>query len=161
MASDKTWFTKTIASETLATKVSDLLDRDEISEEAAIELNKLFASARSGGGATTTVRNSDGETVGKRCSYLKRYFPISEFGTIGKDDEGNVKYGYQSKEGAKLARKAKSKYEEAIATADEMLEKTEDIQAWKAAKAEAKAAYEAPVESELGYATAEELLASL
>ena len=151
--SESKWFTKTIAREALAAMITEL--GDEISEQTAITLNGLFASKRKGGGATTTI-TIDGEIVGKKCSVLGRYLEISEFGTVGKNEDGSVKYSYQSKEGAKIARKKKSTLEEAINTADLELEETEDIQAWKSAKVEAKVEFDAEVVSELGVETVEE-----
>ena len=155
--SEAKWFTKTIAREALSAAISEL---EDISEASATILNELFASKRKGGGATTTV-TVEGEVIGKKCSYLQRYLPISEFGTLGKNEDETPKYAYQSKEGAKLARKAKSEFEEAIKNADLELEETEDISAWKEAKLEAKTAYEVEVESDEGFATADELIDSL
>ena len=157
----KTWFTKTIARDTLAKALKDMVEFEEIDQTAADKLNKLFASARSGGGVSTSVFDDDGVLIGKKCSVLGRYLPISEFGTVGKDDEGNIKYSYQSKAGAKIMRDKKSELAKALTQADEDLEETEDIAAWKQAKADAKTEYDAPVESTEGYETAEELKEAL
>ncbi len=160
MSTETKWFTKTIARTEVETLSAKLIDEGTIDQETADLFNALFASKRKGGGATTTVI-IDGEIVGKRCSYLQRYLPISEFGTMGTNDDGSVKYAYQSKEGAKLARAKKSAYDQAIAQADLTLEETEDISAWKSEKLEAKTAFEAEVVSELGFATEEEFIDSL
>ncbi len=154
------WFTKTIARNEITTLTETLIDNGDISPEIAKQFIDLFASKRKGGGATTTIK-VDGVIVGKKCSVLGRYLPIEDFGTVGKDEEGNVKYSYQSKEGAKLMRAKKSEFEEAINTADLELEETEDIQAWKTAKIEAKEIMDAPIESEEGFETEEDFVASL
>lgn len=156
MAQETKWFTKTIARDEITALANGLVEDGELSQETAAQFIALFASKRKGGGVSTTV-TVDGVIIGKKCSYLQRYLPISEFGTLGKDDKGEVKYAYQSKEGAKLARKAKAEFEEAIASADLALEETEDIAEWKQAKLDAKAEFEADVVSELGFETAEEL----
>ncbi len=160
MSQETKWFTKTIARTSVEELSATLIENGEISEEIAKQFNDLFASKRKGGGATTTVM-VDGEIVGKKCSVLGRYLPISEFGTVGKDDKGEVKYSYQSKEGGKVSRTKKSTFEEAINNADLELEETEDISAWKEAKAEAKAEFDSKVVSDLGFETSEELTASL
>lgn len=160
MAKEKNWFTKTIAREAVEELTKELVESGDISSEVGERFNKLFASSRRGGGSTTV--KVDGEIVGKKCSYLGRYLPISEFGTMGTEEDGvTVKYAYQSKEGAKLARASKSTFEKAIEEADLELEETEDIKAWKEAKAKAREVFESPVVSDLGYETEEELIASL
>ncbi len=154
------WFTKTIARTAVEALSITLIEEGEISQEVADQFNALFASKRKGGGATTTV-TVDGEVVGKKCSYLQRYLPISEFGTMGSNDDGTVKHAYQSKAGAKLARSAKTTYDQAVAQADLTLEEDENIGAWKAEKLAAKEVYEAEVVSDLGFETEEDFLASL
>ncbi len=154
------WFTKTIARDAITELTKALVSDGVIEQETADQFNALFASKRKGGGVTTTV-TIDGDIVGKRCSFLQRYLPIADFGTMGTNEDGSVKYAYQSKEGAKLARAKKTVYEQAIAQADLTLEEVEDITAWKAAKLEAKTAFEADVESELGFATEAEFIDSL
>lgn len=155
----KTWFTKTIAREAVEALSLELIEAGEIDQEIADKFNELFKGKKGAGGVTTI--KVDGVIVGKKCSYLQKYLPISEFGTIGTDDKGETKYAYQSKEGAKLSRAAKTAFDTAIKEADLALEETEDIKAWKQAKLDAKTALEAPVVSEDGYATADEFEASL
>ncbi len=132
---EKTWFTKTIARETVEEATKSLLAEDRIDVETQTLLNNLFAGRTVA--TNTMVKDADGIIVMKRCSYFEGYLPIEEFGTVGKDDEGNVKYSYQSKPGAACQRKAKSDLANAISEADEQLEVDEDVQEWKAAKSEA------------------------
>ncbi len=160
MSQETKWFTKTIARTAVEELSATLIENGTIDEEVAKQFNELFASKRKGGGATTTV-TVEGVVVGKKCSVLGRYLAINDFGTIGKDDKGEVKYSYQSKEGGKVSRAKKSAFEEAINNADLELEETEDISAWKSAKAEAKVEFDSEVVSDLGYETAEELINSL
>ena len=161
--SEKKWFTKTTARETVTEKVKELLASEDINEKAAEELNALFAGKQRTS-TSTLVKNDDGDIVGKRCSVFGVYMPISEFGTTGTNEDGTPKYAYQSKEGAKAVRDRKKAYEEALKAADNALEETEDVEAWKEAKALAKEEYEAPYvydgETEV-FDTAEDLLASL
>ena len=160
---EKTWFTKTIARDTLSALTATLLEEGELSQEVKNQLDGLFAGRQVA--TNTLVKNSEGETVLKRCSYFGGYLPVSEFGTVGKDDEGNAKLSYQSKAGSAAARKAKSTLEGLIADADAQLEVDEDVQAWKASKAEAvvqseiKAEYEGDVEMIATYEDACESIA--
>ncbi len=141
MAENKTWFTKTIARDTLSAKTAELLTNGDITSDIKDMLDTLFAGRTVA--ANTIVKNEDGEVVMKRCSYFEGYLPISEFGTVGKDEKtGDVKYAYQSKAGATAARKAKSELETAIKEADEQLEVDEDVSAWKATKSDAVTASE-------------------
>ena len=128
---EKTWFTKTIARETLSAALADM----DIEQEQKDLLNNLFAGRTVA--SNTLVRNEDGEVVMKRCSYFEGYLPIEDFGTVGKDDNGATKYSYQSKAGAAATRKAKTTLDNAIKDADEQLEVDEDVASWKSAKAEA------------------------
>jgi len=135
MATEKTWFTKTIARETLSAKTAELLTNGDITSDIKDALDTLFAGRVVA--SNTIVRDADGDVVMKRCSYFEGYLPIEDFGTVGKDDNDEVKYSYQSKAGASAARKSKSTLEAAIKEADEQLEVDEDVSAWKSAKAEA------------------------
>lgn len=137
---EKTWFTKTIARDTLSAKTAELLNDGEISQDVKDMLDGLFAGRTVA--SNTIVKNEDGEVVMKRCSYFEGYLPIEDFGTVGKDDNGATKYSYQSKAGAAATRKAKTTLENAIKDADEQLEVDEDVAAWKSAKAEAVTASE-------------------
>lgn len=133
---EKTWFTKTIARETLETATAKLLADEEISSETKTYLDNLFAGRTVA--TNTMVKDADGEIVMKRCSYFEAYLPIEEFGTVGKDEKtGDTKYGYQSKAGAAAARLSKATLAKAITEADEQLEVDEDVAAWKQAKADA------------------------
>jgi len=132
---EKTWFTKTIARETVEAKTAQLLNDGSIDVETKSILDGLFAGRTVA--SNTIVKDENGDVVMKRCSYFEGYLPIEDFGTVGKDDNGDVKYSYQSKAGATAARKAKSDLEKAIKEADEQLEVDEDVQAWKSSKAEA------------------------
>ncbi len=126
------------------------------------EILALFASAERSAGESTLVIDEDGNVVGRKCSYFGKYLPIDQFGTLGKDDEGNVKYSYQSKAAQKCIRERKKQVAEMVAQADAELEETEDLDAWKAAKSEI-AEFEAQKcecpEDVPCYDTAEELLA--
>jgi len=137
---EKTWFTKTIAREAVEEATKALLAENRIDVETQTLLNNLFAGCTVA--TNTMVKDSEGNIVMKRCSYFEGYLPIDEFGTVGKDDEGNVKYSYQSKLGAACQRKAKTELANAISEADEQLEVDEDVAAWKEAKAEAVKASE-------------------
>ena len=160
---EKTWFTKTIARETLIALTATLLDEEAITLEAKTQLDSLFAGRTVA--SNTLVKDEDGIVVLKRCSYFGGYLPVSEFGTVGKDEEGNPKLAYQSKAGAAAARKAKSALETAIGEADAQLEVDEDVQAWKSAKAEAvtasdtKSEYDGEVEMIMTYEDACESIA--
>ena len=159
MAENKTWFTKTIARETVEAETSKLLKAGEISEEVKSLLDGLFAGKTTV--SNTLVKNADGEVMFKRCSYFEGYLPISEFGTVGKNEDGTPKYSYQSKAGAAAARKAKSDLEQAIKDADAQLEVDEDVAAWKDAKAAAVKASDEKAEytgDEVLYATYEDLM---
>lgn len=137
MAQEKNWFTKTKARDAITELTATLLASEDISEEAKVQLDKLFAGKTVA--TNTLVRNVDGEVVMKRCSYFEGYLPISEFGTVGKDDKGEVKFSYQSKAGSAAVRATKTALQKALDEADENLEVDEDIKAWKTAKAEAVA----------------------
>ncbi len=141
---EKTWFTKTIARETIEAKTAILLNDGEISSEVKSMLDNLFAGRTVA--SNTIVRNEAGEVVMKRCSYFEGYLPIEEFGTVGKDKDGQPKFSYQSKAGSAAARATKSALEAAISEADEQLEVDEDVQAWKASKADAVKASEVKAE---------------
>jgi len=131
----KDWFTKTKAREALEEKLTSMVSNGLVSAEAAAELNKLFeGKSRNTETSTVTV---DGVIVAKRCSYFGVFMPIDEFGTVGKDEKGDQKYGYQSKLAASIVRARKTKAAEMLKAADEALEENEDIAAWKEAKAEA------------------------
>ena len=155
-------------------KVREMIfERFEGQETIALnEVLALFASAeRAGSGEQTTVLDDEGNVIGKRCSYFGVYLPISEFGTMGKDDEGNIKYSYQSKEAQKCIRDKKKEVEKMNAEAEEMLDaaKTEEEKAkalddWREAKSEiaeyADTKCKLPEHLE-GYETIEEFKASL
>ncbi len=160
---EKTWFTKTIARETLSALTATLLEEGEISQEIKSQLDGLFAGRQVS--TNTLVKDTDGNVVLKRCSYFGGYLPVSEFGTVGKDDDGVAKLSYQSKAGASAARKSKSTLEGLIAEADAQLEVDEDVQAWKSSKAQAvaeseiKAEYEGEIEMIATYEDACESIA--
>ena len=125
----------------------------------------LFASAERGStGESTLVLDDEGNVVGKKCSYFGLYLPISEFGTMGKDEDGNVKYAYQSKAAQKCLREKSKDVEDMKNKIDADLEENGDLDAWRAAKSEL-AEFEASkcdVPEELIYGeTADELLAHL
>ncbi len=156
----KTWFTKTIARGTVQDTALELFNKGEITSDVKAILDGLFEGKTTV--LNTMVRNSDGEIVFKRCSYFGVYMDINEFGTVGKDEQGNVKYSHQSKQGAAATRKAKSKLEKAINEADEQLEIDEDVSAWKEAKSAAVAASDEKVEFDgESFATFEEATAAL
>ena len=140
MSTEKTWFTKTLARDTLTAKTAELLNDGEISQEVKTMLDGLFAGKTVA--TNTMVRDEDGNIVMKRCSYFGVYLPIEAFGTVGKDDEGKSKYSYQSKEGAAASRATKTTLDKAIKEADEQLEVDEDVQSWKQSKADAVTASE-------------------
>ena len=126
-------FTKTMAREAIA----ELAGENKTVNVA--DLLELFASKGGIGnttGATTTIVE-DGEIVAKRCSYFGKYLDISEFGTVGKNEDGSPKYGYQSKPAQAVVRKVKSQVATMLADADTNLEEDGDVEAWKAVKAEA------------------------
>ena len=158
----KTWFTKTVAREALTAKTAELFEAGEITQEVKTTLDGLFAGKVVA--TNTIVRDDEGVAVLKRCSYFGIYLPVSEFGTVGKDEQGNSKLAYQSKLGAAAARHSKTELENALKEADVQLEETEDIKAWKEAKAEAvaqseiKAEYDGDAEN---YATYEDALESI
>ena len=137
---EKTWFTKTIARDTLSALTATLLEAGELSQEVKTQLDGLFAGRQVA--TNTLVKDEDGVVVLKRCSYFGGYLPVSEFGTVGKDEDGTPKLAYQSKAGAAAARKAKSELETSISEADAQLEVDEDVAKWKASKAEAVLASE-------------------
>ena len=85
----KTWFTKTVARETVVAKTADLLEAGEISADVKAILDGLFEGKVAV--SNTIVRDEDGVAVLKRCSYFGIYLPVSEFGTTGKDEQGNPK----------------------------------------------------------------------
>ncbi len=143
-STEKTWFTKTIARETVEAKTTQLMGEGEISQEVKTILDGLFAGKTVA--THTLITNEDGEVVMKRCSYFEGYLPIEEFGTVGKDKDGQPKFSYQSKAGSAAARATKSALEAAISEADEQLEVDEDVQAWKASKADAVKASEVKAE---------------
>jgi len=158
----KTWFTKTVARDALTALTSELLGDGEISKEVKERLDSLFAGKVAV--SNTMVRDDEGNVVMKRCSYYGVYLPIDEFGTVGKDEQGNPKYSYQSRAGAAAARKTKSELEAALVAANEQLEADEDIQAWKEAKADAIAKSEEKSEYDgdaVAYATYEDALESI
>ncbi len=110
-------------------------DADTIS---TTELMDLFASGTAGNstGESTIAIDEDGEIIGKRCSYFGVYMDISEFGTMGTDDEGNVKYGYQSKPAQKCIRLRKADADKMKDELDKNLDETGDLDAWREAKSE-------------------------
>ncbi len=137
MTKDKNWFTKTKAREAITALTTELLELEDITLDAKNKLDSLFAGRTAT--TNTLVLNDSGEVVMKRCSYFEGYLPISEFGTVGKDDKGAVKYSYMSKLGSKETRDTKTALQAALDSADKQLEVDEDIQAWKSAKATAVA----------------------
>ncbi len=141
---EKTWFTKTIAREAVEALTTTLMGNGTIDEATKAQFDTLFAGRTVA--TNTMVKDADGNIVMKRCSYFEGYLPIEEFGTVGKDDAGEVKYSYQSKLGAAAGRKTKSDLEKAIKEADEQLEVDEDVAAWKAAKSDAVKASEIKAE---------------
>jgi len=156
---EKTWFTKTIARETVEAKTAQLMVEGEISQEVKTILDGLFAGKTVA--THTLITNEDGDVVMKRCSYFEGYLPIDEFGTVGIDKDGKKKFSYQSKAGAAATRATKSTLEKAINEADEQLEVDEDVQAWKAAKSEAVTASEVKAEYDgdnTMYATYEDVI---
>ena len=103
---EKTWFTKTIARETVEAKTAQLMVEGEISQEVKTILDGLFAGKTVA--THTLITNEDGDVVMKRCSYFEGYLPIDEFGTVGIDKDGKKKFSYQSKAGAAATRATKS-----------------------------------------------------
>jgi len=158
----KTWFTKTVAREAVQELTAVLLAEDEISPEVKAKLDGLFEGKVVA--SNTLVKDDEGNVVFKRCSYFGIYLPVADFGTVGKDENGVPKLAYQSKLGAAAARHTKTELDNALKEADVQLEETEDIKAWKEAKAEAvaqseiKAEYEGDSEN---YATYEDALESI
>ena len=112
-------------------------------ENVTVELDDILAlfESKSGGptGEATTIKDADGNVVAKRCSYFEEFLPIEHFGTVGKDDDGNPKYAYQSKPAQAIVRATKKQVAEMLDKADAVLEETEDIEQWKELKAEAAA----------------------
>ncbi len=106
-------------------------------EVAINDVLALFASAERGTtGETTLVFNENGEVIGKKCSYFGVYMPISEFGTMGKEEDGTPKYAYQSKAAQKCLREKRKEIEEMKEKIDAELEETNDLDAWREAKSE-------------------------
>ena len=106
---------------------------ETISKAAVLE---LFASADRGATGETTLVFDGDEVVGKRCSYFGLYLPISEFGTMGKEEDGSVKYAYQSKPAQKLLREKKKEVDEMKEKIEAELDETGDLDAWREAKSE-------------------------
>lgn len=154
----KTWFTKTLAKETVEAKTSEMVANGSLSAEAKAVLDNLFSGKVRAIG-DSLVRNSAGQVVAKRCSYFDVFLPIGEFGTVGTNEDGTPKYSYQSKLAATKVREAKAELAKALEDANTNLEIDEDIQAWKDAKAaavaksEIKSAYDGEA---VAYPTAED-----
>jgi hypothetical protein len=136
---NKTWFTKTIARETLEATAADLLKNGSISIETANALNALFAGkSRVGGsnGSNILVKDENGNVVFKRCSYFGLYLPVADFGTVGTSENGEVKLSYQSKLAATKQREAKTALAHANYASDKRMEEEKiSIPEWKAEKA--------------------------
>ena len=90
-------FSKAKARELLLQAFGKDLDK-EVKLEDVI---KLFESNKT---QDKNIYDDEGNIIKRKCAALNVYFPISEFGTIGKDKNGNVKYNYYSKLGQKVKR---------------------------------------------------------
>ena len=147
-------------------KVREMIT-EKFGDQGTVEVNDvlaLFASADRAVGETTTVFDDEGNVIGKKCSYFGLYMPISEFGTMGKDEDGNIKYSYQSKEAQKCIRERKKEVEKMNAEAEAQLDETGDVDAWREAKSEIAEYAESKCELPEGieaYDTAEDLKAAL
>jgi len=89
-------FTKQKARELILQTFGKDLDK----EIKLADVIKLFETNK------TTDKNiyDEGNIIKRKCAALDVYFPISEFGTIGKDKDGKPKYNYYSKLGLKVKR---------------------------------------------------------
>ena len=74
----------------------------DLNREVKLEdVIKLFETNKS---TDKNIYDDEGNIIKRKCAALDVYFPISEFGTIGKDKNGNPKYNYYSKLGMKVKR---------------------------------------------------------
>lgn len=114
-------FTKQKARELLLQTFGKDLNREVKLEDVV----KLFESNKT---QNKNIYDENGNIIKRRCAALDVYLPIDEFGTIGKDKNGQPKHSYYSKLGMKVKRAYENEINKlkdklvAVKTAKEMKE---------------------------------------